>query len=164
MESETMKPDNALIVCVLLMVSCACAQEIHNSADVRAVREIVTAWDKARNAGNAELLASFYTADAIAMGPNEPARVGRDAIRASSKRYFEHFREENHSVLEDLRISGNLAVARGTQETRTSPRSGGNSVVEKAKWIVVFQRQSDGAWKVLWEIYNSDLPLVDSRP
>lgn len=159
-----MKTDYAVIVCVLLMVLCVGAQEINNDADVRAIREIVTAWDNAWNAGNAELLASFYAPDAVAMGPNEPARVGRDAICASSKRYFENFREENHSIVEDVRISKNLAVARGTQKTMTSPKSGGKSVVEKAKWIVVFQRQPDGAWKVLWEIYNSDLPLADIRP
>lgn len=158
-----MKTNYAVIVCFLLTVLSACALEPNNSADAQAIKDVFRAWDKAWNAGNAELLGSFYTADAIAMGPNAPARVGRDAIRASSKRYFDQFREENHSVVEDLRISGNLAVARGTQETRTSPKAGGNSVLEKAKWIVVLQRQPDGAWKILWEIYNSDLPLAESR-
>ncbi|MFI5116256.1 MAG: YybH family protein [Terriglobales bacterium] len=158
-----MKTNYAVIVCFLLTVLSACALEPNNSADAQAIKDVFRAWDKAWNAGNVELLGSFYTADAIAMGPNAPPRVGRDVIRASSRRYFDQFREENHSVVEDLRISGNLAVARGTQETRTSPKAGGNSVLEKAKWIVVLQRQPDGAWKVLWEIYNGDLPLAESR-
>lgn len=150
-----------VLVSVLLLSIPVCAQVPH-AADVQAINAATAAWDQAWNAGNADALASLYTRDAIAMGPNDPALVGREAIQASSKKYFDEVNEENHSLVEDIRVSGDLAVARGTQTTKTSPKAGGDSVEDKAKWIAVFQRQPDGAWKVLWEIYNTDLPL-DSR-
>jgi Domain of unknown function (DUF4440) len=90
-------------------------------------------------------------------GAKRAHAIGKDALRASCKKDFDQFREENHSFVEDIRISGSLAVARGTQEATSTPKSGGHSVHDKEKWIVVFQRQPDGGWKVLWEIYNSDL-------
>lgn len=158
-----MKTTYAVIVSVLFMLLSACAHEGNNPADVQAIKAINAAWDKAWNAGDAEALASLYTADAIAMGPNVPALVGKEAIRASSKKYFEQFREENRSLTEDVRICGNLAVARGTQETRTSLKTGGDSVQDKAKWITAYQRQPDGSWKISWEIYNSDLPVTESQ-
>jgi ketosteroid isomerase-like protein len=65
--------------------------------------------------------------------------------------------------VQEIRISGNLAVARGTQETKTIPKTGGDSIQDNAKWLTVFQRQPDGSWEILWEIYNSNLPLTDSR-
>jgi len=91
------------------MLVSACAQEVNTPADVQALKDINAAWDKAWNAGNAEALASLYTDDAIAMAPNEPAVAGKDAIRAAGQKYFDRFRDENHSHVEDVRISGNPA-------------------------------------------------------
>jgi len=85
-------------------------------------------------------------------------------MRLSCKKDFEQFKEENRTRMEDVRVSGNLAVARGTQEASTAPKKGGNIVRDKEKWIVVYQRQTDGSWKILWEIYNSDLPQMASTP
>lgn len=161
---EAMKINYAVVFCVLFAMLSGCAQETNKPADVQAINDYNTAWDKAWNAGNAEALASLYTADAIAMAPNEPAVVGREAIRASSAKDFDQFREENRSVVQDLRISGNLAVAMGTQETKTTPKAGGDSFRDKEKWLIAFERQRDGSWKTLWEIFNSDLPVADSLP
>jgi uncharacterized protein (TIGR02246 family) len=159
-----MRTKYALIACVLPMLASSCARQTSNPADVQAIKEASAAWDKAWNAGDADKLASLYTDDAIAMGPNQPARVGKEAIRGSCRKYFAQFSEENRSLVEDVRISGNLAVARGTQETRTISKAGGDSFEDRAKWVSVFQRQPDGSWKILWEIFNSDLPQAASRP
>ena len=152
------------MLAVLSLLVPACARKVNDPADVQAIKDATESWDKAWNAGNVEALASLYTVDAIAMGPNHPAQADKDAIRASSQKYFDQFSEENRSIVEDVQVSGDLAVARGTQETRTSPKSGGYSFQDKAKWITVFQRQTRGSWKILWEIYNSDLPVADSLP
>ncbi len=159
-----MKSKYAGILLVMFLLVSSHGQEVSNPADIRAIKEAIAGWDKAWNAGNCELLASLYTGDAVAMGPNVPTAIGKDALRASCKKDFDQFKEENHSFVEDIRISGSLAVARGTQEATSTPKSGGHSVHDKEKWIVVFQRQPDGVWKVLWEIYNSDLPLPGSLP
>jgi len=158
-----MKTINAISLYVLLFFS-ACAQKVNDPADVQAIKDANAAWDKAWNAGDAEALASLYTTDAIAMAPNQAVQAGRDAMRTSSRKYFDQFSDENRSVVDDVRISGDLAVARGTQETRTTVKSGGYSVRDKSKWITAYQRQPDGSWKAFWEIYNSDLPVADSLP
>ena len=157
-----MKSKNAGIVLLLFLVGSIHAQEVSHPADIRAIKEAIAAWDKAWNAGNCELLASFYTADAIAMPPNAPATKGKDL--ASCRKDFDQFREENHSLVQDDRICGSLGVARGTQEATSTPKAGGHSVRDKEKWIVVYERQPDGGWKVLWEIFNSDLPAAGSQP
>jgi ketosteroid isomerase-like protein len=72
-----------LVIAVGLAMSLSlvtgCTQEVDDPAGVQAIKDGNATWDKAWNAGNAEALASLYTADAIVMGPNEPARVGREA-------------------------------------------------------------------------------------
>jgi uncharacterized protein (TIGR02246 family) len=159
-----MKTIYAVIISALLLLFSACAQRVNDPADVQTIKDANTAWDKAWSAGDAEALASLYTTDAIAMAPNQPAEVGRDAMRASSRKYFGQFSDENRSVVDDVRVSGDLAVARGTQETKTRVKAGGASFQDKSKWISAYQRQPDGSWKILWEMYNSDLPVVDSLP
>jgi uncharacterized protein (TIGR02246 family) len=160
-----MKTIYAAILCVLLLLVSACAQKVNDPADVQAVKDTGSAWDKAWNAGNTEALASgFYAADAIAMDPNQPAIVGKDAMRASLQKYFDQYAEEGRTLVEDVRVSGDLAVSRGTAEGKSSLKAGGYSTQFKSKWMTAFQRQADGSWKAFWDIYNSDLPVADSLP
>ncbi len=159
-----MRTTYAVILCVLLLLFSACAQKVNDPADVQAIKDISAAWDKAWTAGNAETLASFYTADAIVMDPNKPASVGKDAMRASYEKYFDQFSDENSGVVEDVRVSGDLAVVRGTQETKSTPKAGGPSIQDKSKWINVLQRQKDGSWKIFWDIWNTDRPVADALP
>ena len=158
-----MKTTFAVTLCVLLLLFSACAPKVNDPADVQAIKDMQPAFDKAWNAGNAEAVASgIYTADAIKMEPNQPATSGRDAIRASAQKYFELFTDEGRNVAEDVRVSGDLAVARGTYSGKFTLKAGGDGTPYKGKWITACQRQPDGSWKAFWDIYNSDLPVADS--
>lgn len=160
-----MRAHHAVIACVLVILLSGCAPKVDAPADVQAIKDANTAWDEAWTAGDADALASLYADNAVVMAPNRPARVpGKDALRASSKKYFAQFKDENRSVLKGARVSGDLAVAWGTQETKTTAKAGGNPVQDKTKWITVYQRQLDKSWKIVWEMYNSDLPAPDSYP
>ena len=160
-----MKTTYAVILCVLLLLVSACAQKLNDPADVQAIKDTQPAFDKAWNAGNVEGVTSgFYTADAIRMEPYQPALAGKDAIRASLQKYSDQFSQEGRNVAEDVRVSGDLAVARGTFEGKENLKAGGYSAQFKGKWISAYQRQADGSWKIFWDIYNSDLPVADALP
>ncbi len=153
-----MRSTYAVILSVLLMLVSAAAQEANNPADVQAIKDANVALDKAWSAGDCDAVLALYLADAVAMPPNKPATEGRDAMRPGLKKYFAQFSETNRSVVKGVRVSGDLAVAWGTQEGTTTPKAGGASEQYKQKWMSAYLRQPDGSWKVLWEIYNSDLP------
>jgi len=158
-----MKTTFAVILCLFVLLFSACAQKVNDPADVQAIKDTCPAFDKAWNAGNAQaVVTGSYTNDAMRMEPYQPALVGNDTIRASIQKYFDQFSEDGRSVAEDVRVSGDLAVARGTYEGKASPKAGGDSVQFKGKWIGAYQRQSDGSWKLFWDIFNSDLPIADS--
>ena len=160
-----MKTTYVVILAVLLLLFSACAQKINEPADVQAIKDTQPAYDNAANAGNAEAVTSgFYTADATRMEPNQPALVGSDAIRASLQKYFDQHADEIRNVAEDIRVSGDLAVARGTFEGKSNLKAGGYSAQAKGKWVTAFQRQPDGFWKAFWDIYNTDLPVADALP
>src|SRR4030042_6527916 len=130
-----MKTTFAVILCLLLLLFSACAQKVNNPADVQAVKDTAPEWDKAVNAGNAEAVAGIFTNDAIRMEPYQPALIGNDTIRSSMQKYFDQFNEDARNVTEDVRVSGDLAVARGTYEGMASPKAGGYSTQFKGKWV-----------------------------
>jgi uncharacterized protein (TIGR02246 family) len=160
-----MKTRYGVTLILLAMLAFACTQKVNDPADVQAIKDTQPAYDKASNAGNAEGVASgFYTADATRMEPNQPAFVGRDAIRASLKKYFDQHADDIRNFAEDVRVCGDLAVAKGSFEGNSSLKAGGYAAPAKGKWLTAFQRQADGSWKAFWDIYNSDLPVADSLP
>lgn len=159
-----MKITYAVIVCALLLLVSACAQKVNDPADVQAIKKLSADWDNACNAGNIDGLLAFYTNDVIRLQPNEAATVGTDAMHASFQSYFDAYKGETHGPIEDVRVSGNLAVARGIYTGTSTPKAGGTPINEKGKWVSTYQRQADGSWKIFWDIGNSDLPAAEAPP
>ena len=88
--------------------------------------------------------------------PGLPAIVTKAAIAADFNAFFESSRATHRTFDADRRISGEFAVERARYEATIIPKNGGAALTESGKHIVVYRRQADGSWKVLWEIWNSD--------
>lgn len=132
-------------------------------ADVAAIKATLDEWMRLYNAGEFEkLVSAFYTEDAVLMTPNVPIRKGKEAIllgyQETSKLNDEHC---DSTVVEDVRVSGDLAVARGIDTGTTTPKGGGEPARYSLKWLIVLERQSDGAWKWTHEIWNENLPFPE---
>ena len=101
---------------------------------------------------------ALYTDGAVRMDPNVPPAVGKDAIRAL---FLEDWRLNEIVVantVSDVRVAGELAVSRGTFAATITPRDGGDPIEDRGKWSATYERQADGSWKSIWEIWSSDLP------
>jgi len=153
----------ALFVCLAL----ACerrSQEVGREskadieADVRAIKALINEWGQLSDADDIDgIMSVFYAENSIIMPPNESIHQGKEAIRL----FYQEYRKSNKdhydsSVVEDVRASGDLAVARGMDTGITTPRSGGEAVKFNQKWLMVFERQSDGTWKCISEMWNEN--------
>jgi ketosteroid isomerase-like protein len=99
----------------------------------------------------------FYAENSVLMSPNVSIRKGKEAILLGYQKARESDDEQvDSSVVEDVRVSGDLAVARGIDTGTSTPRSGGKPVNFNLKWLIVFERQSDGTWKCIYEIWNDN--------
>jgi ketosteroid isomerase-like protein len=132
-------------------------------ANVAAIKRLINEWVQLYNAEDFDRLMSvFYAEDPILMAPNAPFHKGKEAILLSyqkdSQLNIEHV---DSSVVHAVRVSGNLAAAWGIDTGTTTARSGGTPVKYNLKWLMVFERQSDGTWKCLYEIWN-DNPLPET--
>jgi uncharacterized protein (TIGR02246 family) len=130
------------------------------TADATAIKALIDDWARLYNAGAYDSLSSmFYAEDAVLMSPDRPPHNGRAAILRSfqtdAKANDEHV---DSSVAEDVRVSGDLAVARGTDTGTTTPKSTGKPERYSLSWVMAFERQPDGTWKCIYEIWNDNQP------
>jgi uncharacterized protein (TIGR02246 family) len=132
-----------------------------SAAAEEAVRAREADWNLAAQAKDVERFASFYAADASLLAPNMPIVTGATAIREALGQLFStpgfSLSIETEKVV--AAQSGDLAYTQG-RYTTTANDAEGKAVTETGKYVVVFQKQLDGAWKVVADIFNSNLSAV----
>ena len=130
-----------------------------DSAAVRqAIDSIYTRYNAALKSGDAAGIAQMYTDDAIVMAPNFPAWQGRAAVNAGFAGFFGQFAiTDVRLATRDVIVSGALAIEQGTYEWTLHPKTGAD-IKDNGKYLTVWQRQTDGSWKIVRDINNSDRP------
>jgi len=100
-----------------------------------------------------------YADDAVALHNRRPADVGKPAIEQFVNVVTSYFRADEFTVtLEDVRVEGDLAVTRGVYTSRLVTRAEGKEAPwgrEEGKFLMLWQQQSDGSWKIIYDMGNS---------
>jgi ketosteroid isomerase-like protein len=117
------------------------------------------AWLKAYQEKNAAAAAEFYDENGAMLAPNRPLLSGKDALQKFIAKSFtlQDYDITWHAQKAEVARSGELGYTSGTYEMRFR-RSRGKLFFDKGKYLMVWKKQSDGAWKVLFDVSNSDLP------
>jgi ketosteroid isomerase-like protein len=129
--------------------------KVNIEADVAAIKVLEEEFVRLYNACEFDkLMAVFYTEDAVLMAPEAPAVKGKDALLRGYRKDDEvNIEYVETSVVEDVRVSGDLAVARGRDTGTTTARKGGKPFPYDLKWVMAFERQADRTWKCCYEIW-----------
>jgi hypothetical protein len=53
----------------------------------------------------------------------------------------------------DIQASGDLAVILSTFREHWTPKAGGETAQQVGQWLVVWQRQADGSWLIIREMW-----------
>ena len=134
-----------------LCVTTALAQST-DPALVKRSAEMTTAF----NARDAAKVAVLYTDDAVLMPPNMPLVKGRAAIEAWFKAGFDQgFFNLRLSPIRS-EVSGDLAYVAGTYVVSAKSPAGA-AIEDRGKYVEVWKR-SGGQWRMVSDIFNSDLP------
>jgi uncharacterized protein (TIGR02246 family) len=148
-----------LLVSVLVLLS-ACAPKVNDPADVQAIKQSVDAYLKAVNARDATAIVALMTDKTGWYDSHMPAVVGKDAIGKLHRGLFDQGNFEVSLPVVDVRVVGDIGIARGTWSQKFTPKAeGAASVNDGGNWILVLQRQNDRSWK--WDslVANSDQPM-----
>ncbi|MBP1610755.1 MAG: hypothetical protein H6Q04_2990 [Acidobacteria bacterium] len=155
-----MKTTFAVTLSVLLLLFSACAQKVNDPADVQAIKKVIDDFAKAANAQDAAGVAAVMTDKVYEAESNAPVAIGKEAVQSGWQKFYDNFNSDLSVLTEDVRVSGDLAVARGTWRNNAMPKAQGLEPNDgRGSWITAFVRQNDGSWKWDWCVANSSQPL-----
>jgi ketosteroid isomerase-like protein len=154
-------------VLALLWLTTACNQQAPpdtRAADESAVRETDAQWSKTAMANDLDGTVAYYSDDASILPPNAPIATGKPAIRAVWATLLSPDTIVSWQVTKaDVARSGELAYVMGTyQIAAKNPRA--KSQEDHGKLVEVWKKQSDGKWKTVADIFNSDVAAPAPAP
>jgi uncharacterized protein (TIGR02246 family) len=109
----------------------------------------------AGNAGDVEALVNLRTADAVEIFPGAPPLVGTDAIRAAWSQDAGIIEQYTDRSIEEINVVGDWAFIRFSFTHVVTPVAAGESSTGDSQGLWVLKQQSDGSWKIHWEMVNS---------
>ena len=130
-------------------------------ADITAIKEMLNRYANITNAGDWDQWISLWADDGVQMPPDDPARIGKEQIRAAMKPQFDQLNLDIviHSI-EDAKIHGDLGFTRCIYSLKATPKAGGETinVMPDGKALTLYGRQPDGSWKIVYDCVNSSTP------
>ena len=153
-----------ILGCVLLATACAPAgptpEQVaaENAEAVAALNRLRDEFETTYNTNDASALAALYTEDGVLMPGNRPTVSGKQAVEASFQGVFDEFSAKLTISSEELQVGGDWAFDRGSYSISLTPKADGEAMEENGRYLVVLQRQADGAWKVARDIDNRSSP------
>lgn len=153
----------AALLAALLLAACASpppppAEPSFTPADEAAIDAVVASAMEIAN-GTRDwdaYVQTYYAPDATALPPNGTAVQGHAAI-AEFLRGFPPMTVFSSQKV-DLGGDGDLAYVYGRYHMEIEGEGG--PVADDGKYIEIWKRQADGGWKVVYDMFSSDLPAM----
>ena len=132
-------------------------------ADIQTIKASVKEYEAAVNTADIDRYLQLYADDVIDIYPNKPALSGKEAIRKRDQQLFEEVTLQDVYTVQDVKMSGDLAVAHVTLSAVITIKASGESFKTNGNWILVFRRQFSDSWKIIYSIWSDESlisPLV----
>jgi ketosteroid isomerase-like protein len=107
-----------------------------------------------------ETLSALTTEEHIMLMPNRPPLAGKQANIDANRRAFELFEFDEEWRPLETGIAGDWAWQRGTYQVTVTPRAGGDSRTLAGSFLRIYRRRTDGSWRMIRDMFNSDQPVA----
>lgn len=115
------------------------------------------AWATAYSAKDLSKSAAAVDSQAALLWPNAPAVVGKTAIAKAIQDDFSQGNLSWRANSARVARSGDLGYTIGDYTLKSVS---GGAVVDNGKYLTVWKKEADGAWKVLLDMFNTDRPAT----
>jgi ketosteroid isomerase-like protein len=133
---------------------------MRNSAaggDLKEISRASSALLSAVNSSNVDGVLAVWRADGTMMPPHHPAVQGHAAIRDYFSDLFARRRLNFVFTASHIRVAGDVAFEQLSFRATSTPIAGGDPIQDTGKGLHIYSRESDRTWKLLLDIWNSDL-------
>ena len=148
-----------LALAILVLVVSGCAQKVDVEAERATLRNADAEWSNVTGAKDVDGFVAAFAENGSILPPNTPILTGSEAIRqwASEMVANPGFALGWQPTTVEVSTAGDLGYTVGTYEL-TLQDVQGNPLTDRGKYVTVWKKQPDGKWKVVADIFNSDLP------
>ena len=133
------------------------APKADHAAIEKEIKDVVAAWNGYIAARNDSAIAELYAENGVLMPPNQPRVAGKDAIRSW---FAGMWVIQPKMTLATTQVgasdAGDVAIEEGTFALEY-PAADGKPISDTGKYLVIWKR-TDAGWKVVRDIFNTDLP------
>lgn len=150
--------NNSLLLFLFLLLSACAKNEPVPLPDFRTLvmEEYIQPFKNAET----ERWMQVFTEDAVGMHNTLPPFVGKEAIAQFGNIVASNLNiEQMDIVIDNVRVKGDWALTRGSFTTLMVPKNMPDSTALKpalGKFILLWERQDDGQWKVILDMGNSN--------
>ena len=129
-------------------------------SDIAAIKETLNQYAVGINTGDYDRWISLWADDGVQMPPDDPARIGKAQIREKMKPLFDQFILKIDVDIAEARVYDDLGLTRCTYTLNITPKAGGETIhaMPDGKALTLYERQSDGSWKIVFDCFNSNTP------
>jgi uncharacterized protein (TIGR02246 family) len=130
-------------------------------ADINAINEVLNQFASYLRNGDFNRWISLWTDDGIQMPPDAPTNTGKEQINDVMKPVFDQMNlNMTIHTIDETKVSGDLGLTRCTYTLELIPKEGGETVnaMPDGKALTLYERQSDGTWKIKYDCFNSNIP------
>jgi len=120
--------------------------------DAQQIRALIDRWCEASAAGDLTAQLNLITPDVIFLTPGR-APMRRDEFAAQFRAAIEVVTIECRSNVQEITVSGDLAVCWNLLEVFFTPIEGGETRKHAGNVLTAFRRGSDGQWRI-WRDAN----------
>ncbi len=148
---------------ILITFNSCNENSIDQKAEANKLMELSTEWSQSVKDKNIEKMLSFWADDAILMSPNEAAVIGIDSLRAMVERSMKIPGFDINWKPQEAYVSksGDLGYVIIKNYMTMPIDTLGNTRTVFNKGVEIWKKQSDGSWKNVIDITNSD-PSINS--
>jgi uncharacterized protein (TIGR02246 family) len=130
--------------------------------DAQQIRDLIATWMAATRAGDVDAVLALMADDVVFLVAGQPPMVGRDAYAAAARAMAGPGapRIEGTNDVEEVVVSGDLAVVRTRLRVAVTPPGATRPTVRAGHTLTVFRKQ-DGRWRLLRDA-NLLAPVADA--
>ncbi len=156
---------------LLVVVACSSSKEekapkatgggsgksVDREADRKAIDKARSEFAENHSAGDSKRIGASYVPDGVMMTTGQQPVTGQQAITDLMQASYERYYIELKLISEELLfLADDWVVDRGHYTVSVKPKEDGGAARDDAgSYMVLWQRQPDGAWKLARDIDNS---------
>lgn len=151
------------IFCVVL-IGCQPKEQFDAAAVKTQIEASSKAIAQAAIKGDAAAAASCYDENAVYLPANMPMVKGRADIEKTLNGWMQSGMKFKEFTITTISVEGAGGFAIELGRYFQTLEMGGKAIADTGKYVTVWKKQTDGSWKIGYDIWTTDLPAPVMPP